>query len=396
MTEEPPGYQIFRMDDIENCFLVDDELKRVEISDSLFKQFKLERNDILFNRVNSEDFVGRTGIFKSSGDCVFASYLVRVRVSPHADILPDYLNIFLNSEYGKKQIHRFARRAVNQANVNAEELKNFRICVISSDVQKEIRRLCDEAWQSTQLSESLYDQAESCILEGLDLRHFQPAYALTYTAELSEASRAQRLDAEHFQPACDDLIRHLENKHSSAIRQAQVFNKRGVQPEYVDNGPAKVVTSKRLGRRSLDYDGLETTNLESWKRYPDAQVRQFDLLLYTTGAYVGRTNCYLENDVALASNHVNILRVKDFNPIYVAVFMNSILGQMQVRRFVSGSAQVELYPTDISKFMIWKAPDEIQQKVAGLVQKSHESARKAKQLLDMARTKAEATIRKQG
>ena len=103
MIEEPRGYPIFRMDDIRDCFLMDDEVKYIEISDQVFEQFKLEVNDILFNRVNAEEFVGRTGIFKLKGDYVFASYLIRLRVKPNSEILPDYLNLFLNTKYGKNK-----------------------------------------------------------------------------------------------------------------------------------------------------------------------------------------------------------------------------------------------------------------------------------------------------
>jgi len=80
--------------------------------------------------------------------------------------------------------------------------------------------------------------------------------------------------------------------------------------------------------------------------------------------------------------------------LYWALFLNSILGQIQVERFVSGSAQVELYPSDISKFVIWAAPNKTQQKIAFLVQQSHEARRKAKGLLEEAKRKVEEEIEK--
>ena len=206
MIEEPRGYPIFRMDDIKDCFLLDDEVKYIEIPEEVFDQFKLEINDILFNRVNAEEFVGRTGIFKLKGNFTFASYLIRLRVKPNSEILPDYLNIFLNTEYGKRQIRRFSRRAVNQANVNAEELKNFKICIIPLKIQNQISQLSDEAWNKIELSKSLYSQAENILLEELGLKGFKSQYKLFYTANLSEAFKVHRIDAEYFQPAYEKVI----------------------------------------------------------------------------------------------------------------------------------------------------------------------------------------------
>ena len=72
MHEESVGYPIFRMDDIENCFLRCEGVKFIELSEKVFNEFKIEKNDVFFNRVNAEQFVGRTGIFKLDGDFVFA------------------------------------------------------------------------------------------------------------------------------------------------------------------------------------------------------------------------------------------------------------------------------------------------------------------------------------
>src|SRR3989304_10287906 len=54
MNEDGVGYPIFRMDDIKNAFLMDDEVKYVQIPSRVFKKYQLESGDILFNRVNSE------------------------------------------------------------------------------------------------------------------------------------------------------------------------------------------------------------------------------------------------------------------------------------------------------------------------------------------------------
>jgi restriction endonuclease S subunit len=137
MNDEKQGVPMFKMDNINHMFLVDENVRYAEVTESEHRRFKCKENDVFFNRVNSEEFVGRTGIFKLNTDSVFASYLIRLQPKEGV-ILPQYLNIFLNSKYGKKQIDRYKRRAVNQANVNAQELQEFIIAIPSKDFQEKI------------------------------------------------------------------------------------------------------------------------------------------------------------------------------------------------------------------------------------------------------------------
>ena len=76
---ESGQYPILRMMNYDDGRIIADDLKYVDLSDSDFESFKLIKGDILFNRTNSADLVGKVGIFDLDGDFVFASYLVRLR-----------------------------------------------------------------------------------------------------------------------------------------------------------------------------------------------------------------------------------------------------------------------------------------------------------------------------
>ncbi len=402
MIEEHRGYPIFRMDDIKDCFLLDDGVKYIEIPVHVFKQFKLEINDILFNRVNAEEFVGRTGIFKLKGDYVFASYLIRLRVRRNSEILPDYLNIFLNTKFGKKQIWKFSRRAVNQANVNAEELKNFKICVISLDVQKQICKLADEAWRQIELSKSLYSQAEALLLEELGLKDFKPKYQKTYNAKISEALSARRIDAEYFQPAYEEVVENLKKKVKvEKLKNIVSFINHGKQPYYVENGEIPVLIQKHLGSQLLslyseiiNMPDTPRTDRNFVKNYPEYLIKPFDVLFYSVGAYLGRANVVLESFEAVPASFIILIRTKQevCHPIYLALFLNSKIGQLLSSRWKSASAQQYIYPKEIREFIIPLLPLPIQQEIASLVQKSHEARKKAKELLDVAKRAVEIAI----
>lgn len=83
---------------------------------------QLRRGDILLNRTNSADLVGKTGIVKENSEAVFASYLVRLDVDREkAD--PEYVNYWLNTAIAQTALKRLSTRGVSQANINPTEFR---------------------------------------------------------------------------------------------------------------------------------------------------------------------------------------------------------------------------------------------------------------------------------
>jgi type I restriction enzyme S subunit len=126
MNNESKGYKIFRMDNIINSRMNNKNIKFVDINEQEFLQYRLQKGDVLFNRVNSYELVGKTGIFDLDGDYVFASYLIRLKSDPTC-LNPYFLNYFLNSPGTQAKLRFIARRAVNQANINAKEVSSLEI-----------------------------------------------------------------------------------------------------------------------------------------------------------------------------------------------------------------------------------------------------------------------------
>jgi type I restriction enzyme S subunit len=99
-----------------------DGASSVSIPASDLKTFRLQPNDILFNRTNSVEHVGRVALNELDEDFVFASYLIRLRAKEDV-VLPRFLFEFLASRAGQKRVRRFISRGVSQANINATNLK---------------------------------------------------------------------------------------------------------------------------------------------------------------------------------------------------------------------------------------------------------------------------------
>jgi type I restriction enzyme S subunit len=100
------------------------DLRYVDIGSNELAKYGLAKGDVLFNRTNSRELVGKTGLFSGEGEFIFASYLIRIRVEEKKAV-PEYLWAFLNSYYGKRTLLRRARGAIGQANINAQELRSI-------------------------------------------------------------------------------------------------------------------------------------------------------------------------------------------------------------------------------------------------------------------------------
>jgi len=143
MNEIGEGYKILRMDNIVDGRIDVKNIKYVEIEKNEFLKYKLEKGDILFNRVNSFELVGKTGIFDLEGDYTFASYLIRLRVNSNF-LTPYFLNYFFNSPQTQYKLRFIAKRAVQQANINAKEISSLLIPLPPLSEQKKIVAYLDD------------------------------------------------------------------------------------------------------------------------------------------------------------------------------------------------------------------------------------------------------------
>ena len=112
---------VLRMGNLQNGRIVLDKL--VYTSDlKEIEKYPLEYNDLLFNRTNSKELVGKVAIYKGEIPAIYAGYLVRV----HPILIEsDYLNYVMQSQYYWIYCQNVRSDAIGQSNINAEKLKHF-------------------------------------------------------------------------------------------------------------------------------------------------------------------------------------------------------------------------------------------------------------------------------
>ncbi|MDA8222647.1 MAG: restriction endonuclease subunit S [Desulfitobacterium hafniense] len=141
------------------------------------EKYILKKGDVLFNRTNSPELVGKTSIYLGEKPAIFAGYLIRINKFEQLD--SSYLNYLLNTSFAKEYCMRVKTDGVNQSNINAQKLAKFEIPFCSINEQKEIVRILDNLLENEQKAKELYD-----VIESIDLMK-KSLLARAFRGELS-------------------------------------------------------------------------------------------------------------------------------------------------------------------------------------------------------------------
>ena len=362
------------------------ERGNAEISNS-----ELQVDDVILTIIGAtEDIVGRAA--RISREILRANINQNIALI-RSNIPSGYLTTFLNSYHGREQLIWLSRQT-GQVNLNCREVEEFMIPTFSNEFVNAIHELNSARQHLLEAARASYQKATVLLFKELKLTGwFVPAQS-TYVRRQSEVVRLRRIDAEHFHPKYDALLKILnkEARELKYIKDIRTFNARGKQPEYLEDGALRQINSKHILEQNLDYERFEHTDMDNWDKQREARVFKNDILTYSTGANVGRTNIYLDDERALASNHVNILRVQNADPIYVSFVMNSVIGRLQTRKWISGTAQAELYPSDIDRFVIPFVRKDAQEEISSMIVDAHRTRNEAAFLFSKAKMSVESAI----
>ena len=135
------------------------DLKRIDIPDNEIEKCIVRKGDVLFNRTNSVELVGKTCVFDEVEEMVIAGYIIRIRLKQN--MLPLVLSYFMNTDALKKKLRNMAKGAVNQANINAQELQAIEIYLPPLDLQAQFVNFAEECDKSKLAVKKVLEKAET-------------------------------------------------------------------------------------------------------------------------------------------------------------------------------------------------------------------------------------------
>jgi len=138
-ADERTGVPVVRMGNIQDGRLDLSDLKFIKKSSAL-DEFFVRPGDVLFNRTNSPELVGKTAVADPDRPMVFASYLIRAQAKPRI-VRPEFVSWWLNSAWGRLWARHVRADGVSQSNINASKLAAMPVPLPSLDEQDEALRV---------------------------------------------------------------------------------------------------------------------------------------------------------------------------------------------------------------------------------------------------------------
>lgn len=152
-TSENIGVPMIRMNNLQDDELNLTNLKYIELPEKELNLLRLKKGDILFNRTNSKELVGKCAVFREETDYVYASYLIKVRLD-ETKLLPDFAALFLGSPTGRLQIDCISRQIIGMTNINTEEIKNLKMPVPPIEFQEKAVEQTKKAYDEKKSKEA--------------------------------------------------------------------------------------------------------------------------------------------------------------------------------------------------------------------------------------------------
>ena len=156
-------YKYLRMNNITYDGKLDlSEIKYIDIEEDDKEKYSTKNGDILFNRTNSKELVGKTCVFDIEEEMIIAGFIIRVRINEFAN--PYFISEYMNTVYLKEKLRNMCKDASGQSNINAKELENIKIYIPPitlqnqfSEIVKQIDKQKFESMIQLEMMEKIYN-----------------------------------------------------------------------------------------------------------------------------------------------------------------------------------------------------------------------------------------------
>ena len=131
-------------------------LKYVDLYEKDREKYLVYKGEVLFNRTNSKELVGKTAVYKREEPMAYAGYLVKATPNNRAN--GQFIASYMNTKYTKSLLFNMAKNIVGMANINAEEFKNIKVYIPPIEIQNQFAEIVESIEKQKELlNESLVE-----------------------------------------------------------------------------------------------------------------------------------------------------------------------------------------------------------------------------------------------
>lgn len=357
---------VLRMNNIFDARLKLDDL--VYVGRKVIGDNQLQPNDIVINRTNSKELVGKCALYEGQIEASYASYLIRLRVDERK-VYPAFLVLYLSSKHGRNEINKRSCGTANQYNISIGHIKSFAFPELQkSDQEKIVSR-----YKSVEQCKLRFFSFKNNALHSLSERTSQNIDSI-FASEISVKSFVSKrnnivflrnhLDAERL----DVTANHPD--YTKLVDQIRASSDTGHLADLVDESEERFNPDDHLGEevRYLaigDIDGITAKIIEPQKMLAEelpSRARRFihagDILVGIAGASTGTENMVVfpvtrEQEGWVATTGFLVLRPRDGVDIhYVCSLLKAPFVLRQIRALLTSPAMPTISDTDFMQLAV--------------------------------------------
>ena len=374
---EGRGFPTLRIPNIVDKKVTTDDLKYTELDGEEANRLMLDNGDILLIRTNGNpNYVGRCAVFDGElDDCVYASYLIRLRLDEHSS-LPKFVSEFLNSHLGRIEMSGWINTSAGNHNIGISAIENFSLPLPPISEQRQIIAVLHNVNEAIEKTEEIIDQATR-VRKGLMQDLFR--YGLDENGELRDSgdgSEPYRKTKYGEIPESWDIVPLSQLVPEDAPIVYGILKPGDHQPDGVP-----VVKVKDIHDGEVKQGDILHTSQEIHEDFKRAELREGDLL-FTIRGTVGRMAFVPERlDGGNITQDTARIRVTEANPRFVRYFFETETPNNYFERNTIGQAVQGINLEDLREVPVHLPSEEEQARIVEIIDQHSEALRNERDYL---------------
>jgi len=349
----------------------------------------LKNKDVVISTVrpnrNAVSFINEIEGLKvaSSGFCVLRNF---------RNVLPEYIFILFKTYIFRDLLDRETKATMYPA-VSEEDILNLRIPIFSLNFQKKIAGIVLELFKKQNQSKSLYSQAEQLLLSELGLLGWKPKHTLAFVKNYSDTQKAERIDAEYFQPKYEEIIEAVKKYKGGFDTISGQFrqNKKSFKKT-----PDKEYQYIEIGCVNISDGSVEPIKLQGSELPANAKIKfqKGDVIVSKVRPYRGAIGI-VDSENYVGSGAFTVLQengVVNKETLMVFLRLKPLLDFSL--KFNTGTSYPTITDEDILNFPLPKIDSRTQEEIKKKITEMYETKKISKSLLEIAKRGVEIAIEK--
>ncbi len=349
------------------------------------KDNTLHYKDILITRSGAN--FGQCAIYLEKRQTIASSHTFIVK---SGNLNPFFITVFLNTKYGRKLIDK-GMYGGSQPEIAPYFLYQIPMPVWR-DIQIEIEKTYLRSHDLTQLSKIRYTQAQTLLLSELGLTDWQPKHRLTFVKNYSDMERAERIDADYFQPKYEEIAYAIKNHSCGWDTLGSLVDLKDKNFRLADKTEYKYIELANI----VGDGGIADCMIEQGQDLPSRARRQVAMGDVIVSSIEGSLDSIAlidkEYDQALCSTGFHVVNSQAFNSETLLVLLKSIIGQLQLKKGCSGTILTAINKDEFGKVILPIIAEEKQIQIQQKVVESFNLRKQSKRLLECAKRAVEIAI----